>query len=105
MKFLKRETMRRAIVAAAAAVLLAAAPARADVMDGRLAAQVARTSQCGAGDWGATPGCGWVNVEAYAPVIYREWSYGSWGPLTVHNRDTGGVVQNVTDVAIPDYAA
>lgn len=93
------------VAAVTAALLLAPAVARADVMDGRLAAQVARTSQCAAGDWGATPGCGWVNVEAYAPVIYREWSYGSWGPLTVHNRDTGAVVQNVTDVAIPDYAA
>jgi hypothetical protein len=94
------------IAALATAVpLLAPAGAKADRMDGRLAAQVARTSQCSLGDWGATPGCAWVNVEAYAPVIFRSWSFGSWGPLTVHDRDTGEVEQNLTDVAIPDYAA
>jgi hypothetical protein len=81
------------------------ASAAADTMDGRLAGQVARTSQCAADDWGATPGCAWVNVEAYAPVMFRSWSFGSWGPLTVHDRDGGEVEQNLVDVAIPDYAA
>jgi hypothetical protein len=72
----------------------------ADPMEGRLAAQ----SWCGAGqDWSAA--CGWVNIAAFTPVIYREHSYGSWGPLTIHDPDTGAVVQNMTDIAIPDYAA
>lgn len=74
-----------------------------DPMEGRLAAQVERTSQCASWDWGYP--CAWVNVEAYAPVFYPMWSYGSWGPLTVHNPETGEVVQNMTNVAIPDYAA
>lgn len=103
---LRSKRIRAAIVTAALAVgLVTSAKAIADPMDGRLAAQVARTSQCSSGDWGATPGCAWVNIEAYAPVMFREWSYGSWGPLTVHNPETGDVVQNMTDVAIPDYAA
>lgn len=94
--------MRRAALALAA-VLVLAAPAAADEMDGRLAGQVERTSQCGAGDWGGP--CGWVNVEAYGPVFFRVHSPGSWGPLTVHDRDTGEVEQNLVDVPIPDYAA
>jgi hypothetical protein len=93
----------RRLLLAVVVVLAVAAPAGADSMDGRLAAQVARTSQCGSWDWGAP--CAWVNVEAYAPVIFRDWSYGSWGPLDIHDPDTGRLVQNMSGVAIPDYAA
>jgi hypothetical protein len=95
--------MKKLLLAVAALLAFAAPALAADPMEGRLAAQVARTSQCASWDWGAP--CAWVNVEAFAPVFFRDWSYGSWGPLTVHDPDTGRVVQNVTDAAIPDYAA
>jgi hypothetical protein len=95
--------MKKLLLAVAVLLAFAAPALAADPMEGRLAAQVARTSQCASWDWGAP--CGWVNVEAFAPVFFRDWSYGSWGPLTVHDPDTGRVVQNVTDAAIPDYAA
>jgi hypothetical protein len=84
-------------------LLLAKQAFAQDPMEGRLAGQAERTSQCAVDDWGYP--CAWVNVESFTPAMIRIWQYGSWGPLTVHNPDSGGVTANLTNIAIPDYAA